>query len=176
MSLISLLHAKLDLSRTICSRPTIKPAQYPARVRNLHGAASLILPVARLETDSIAYAAATGLVDALEIDLTGNVSAPSTIVNYVEQIVDDPAKRLAWLWLLFIDDVLHIPYDDAVEGVYVSALQHLQPGGVMSLIHAFDRQSYHINANEKNRLIDELVFADQALSSLGGSIARSTTR
>ena len=66
MSVISLLHAKLDLSRTICSRPTVTTDQYPTRVRNLHGAASLILPVARLETDSIAYAAATGLVDELE--------------------------------------------------------------------------------------------------------------
>ena len=64
MTFISLLHAKLDLSRTICSRPTITSVQYPARIRNLHGAASLILPVARLETDSIAYTAATGLVDA----------------------------------------------------------------------------------------------------------------
>ena len=156
------MHAKLDLSRTICSRPTVTTDQYPARVRNLHGAASLILPVARLETDSIAYAAATGLVDALDIDLTGR-SVPSSITNYVEQIIDDPAKRLAWTWLVFIDDVLHVPYDDAVEGVYVSALQHLQPAGLMDLIHAFDRQSYHINATEKNRLIDELEFADRAL-------------
>jgi hypothetical protein len=163
MPFISLLHAKLDLSRTICSRPTISTLQYPARVRNLHDAASLILPVARLETDSIAYAAATGLVDALDIDLTGKGSAPSSITNYIEQILDDPAKRLAWMLLVFIDDALTIPYDDAIDGVYVSALQHLQPVGLMHLIHAFNRQSYHINANEKNRLIDELEFADRAL-------------
>jgi len=163
MTFISLLHAKLDLSRTICSRPTITSVQYPARIRNLHGAASLILPVARLETDSIAYTAATGLVDALDIDLTGNGSAISSITNYIGEILDDPTKRLAWMWLVFIDDALTIPYDEAIDGVYVSALQHLQPAGLMDLVHAFNRQSYHINANEKNRLIDELEFADRAL-------------
>ena len=67
------------------------------------------------------------------------------------------------MWLVFIDDALTIPYDEAIDGVYVSALQHLQPAGLMDLVHAFNRQSYHINANEKNRLIDELEFADRAL-------------
>jgi hypothetical protein len=164
-TLITKLHARLDLERAVIGRGPVHVAEYPARIRTLHTASTIVSDTLASNQDALAVMASTRLVDAMGIDLAKGPVRPavSVVSNYLQSIRDDSSKMAAWFWLCFIDDVLHHPYANDCTGVYVDALHHLQPVGIMAMIHAFNRMTYHVNVHEQRRIVDEVVVADRVL-------------
>lgn len=164
-TLITKLHARLDLERAIIGRGPVRAAEYPARIRSLHTASTIVSDTLASSQDALAVMASTRLTDAMGIDLSKDPTRPavSVVSNYLQSIRDDSSKMAAWFWLCFVDDVLHHPYAGDCTGVYIDALRHLQPVGIMALIHAFNKMTYHVNVTEQRRIVDEALVADRVL-------------
>ncbi len=171
------MHARLDLERASRGRDLVTPATYRARLVSLeHSAGSLVEHHRSLlqGKHDVAFSTITCLANAMHVDVVqgshetprlpgGRRSPVSAVSNYIESIRDDPAKMAAWFWMVFIDDVLHVPYSASCTSVYPAAVRHLQPVGVMALIYAFNALTYHATTSDKRRIIDELVLIDRLL-------------
>jgi hypothetical protein len=156
--LVTKIHTRLDLERR--GRLLVTPADYRRTLKVIHDATCrLDLPI----SDPITRMMTTCLDRACLVDLQGGSDTHgrhgttlSVVSNYVDSIRDDRAKLLAWWWVAYIDQLVNRPYTPECRGVYIDALEHTQPVGLLSLINTFGKLSYHMNEYEQRRLVEEL--------------------